>query len=144
MPHAVQAVVATATEAGGPAPWNLFPTWLGKQSKGAKHRRWMRDLSRRLGSDAIDAKELLCRHLFRPAAIAKDIVAQLDELHMNRDDMLEVLPDTLFEGDEALVKLDTKIKSGITREWNKSHPPIKKEVAADAETEEEEEDGEDD
>jgi len=144
MPHAVQAVVATATEAGGPAPWNLFPTWLGKQSKGAKHRRWMRDLSRRLGSDAIDAKELLCRHLFRPAAIAKDIVAQLDDLHMNRDDMLEVLPDTLFEGDEALVKLDTKTKSAITREWNKSHPPIKKEVAADAETEEEEEDGEDD
>jgi replication factor C subunit 1 len=131
MPHAVQAVVATATEAGGPAPWNLFPTWLGKQSKGAKHRRWHRDLSRRIGSDAIDAKEVLRLRLFQPRSTPKEIVAQLGELHMNRDDMLEVLTDTIFEGDEALVKLDTKIKSGITREWNKIHPAVKKEVAAD-------------
>lgn len=128
MPHAVQAVVATATEAGGAAPWNLFPTWLGKQSKGAKHARWHRDLSQRLGSDCLDAKELLRLHLFQPLP-AKTIVQRLTELHMTRDDMLEVLTDTIFEGDEALVKLDTKTKSGITREWNKLHPPstIKKE-----------------
>jgi len=121
MPHAVQAVVATATLAGGPAPWNLFPTWLGKQSKQSKHRRWHRDLSRRLGSDAMDAKELLRMKLFQPNP-AKEIVKTLEDFHLTRDDMLEVLTETIFEGDEALVKLDTKTKSGITREWNKKHP----------------------
>lgn len=125
MPHAVQAVVATATLAEGPAPWNLFPTWLGKQSKGGKHRRWHCDLSRRLGSDCIDAKELLRIKLFQPKP-AKEIVKTLEDLHLIRDDMLEVLTETIFEGDEALVKLDTKTKSGITREWNKKHPPLAK------------------
>ena len=121
MPHAVQAVVATATLAGGTAPWNLFPSWLGKQSKGAKHKRWHRDLSRRLGSDCLDAKELLRLKLFQPKP-AKEIVNTLTDLNMNRDDMLEVLTETIFEGDEALIKLDTKTKSAITREWNKLNP----------------------
>lgn len=137
MPHAVQAVVATATLAEGPAPWNLFPTWLGKQSKGAKHRRWHRDLSRRLGSDCLDAKEVLRLYLFQPKP-AKEIVKTLEDLHLTRDDMLEVLTETIFEGDEALVKLDTKIKSGITREWNKLHPSLAKREEKTAGEEEEE------
>jgi len=139
MPHAVQAVVATATLAEGPAPWNLFPSWLGKQSKGAKHRRWHRDLSRRLGSDCIDAKELLRMKLFQPKP-AKEIVNTLEDLHLTRDDMLEVLTETIFEEDEALVKLDTKIKSGITREWNKKHPTVKKVATEEEEEVESEED----
>jgi hypothetical protein len=52
--------------------------------------------------------------------------------------MLEVLTDTIFEGDEALVKLDTKTKSGITREWNKLHPIVKKAADEDEEVESEE------
>jgi replication factor C subunit 1 len=141
MPHAVQAVVTTATLAEGPAPWNLFPTWLGKQSKGAKHRRWHCDLSRRLGSDCLDAKELLRMKLFQPKPV-KEIVKTLEDLHLTRDDMLEVLTETIFEGDEALVKLDTKTKSGITREWNKKHPSLAKrgeDVVKKTATEEEEE-----
>jgi replication factor C subunit 1 len=132
MPHAVQAVVATASLTGGPAPWNLFPTWLGKQSKQSKHRRWHRDLSQRLGSDCLDAKELLRMYLFRPNP-AKEIIKTLEDFHLTRDDMLEVLSETTFEGDESLVKLDTKTKSGITREWNKSHPTIKKHSLEDEE-----------
>jgi replication factor C subunit 1 len=139
MPHALQAVVATATLAEGPAPWNLFPTWLGKQSKGAKHRRWHRDLSRRLGSDCLDAKELLRMKLFQSKP-TKEIVNTLEDLHLTRDDMLEVLTETIFEGDEALVKLDTKIKSGITREWNKKHPTVKKTVGEEDEEVESDED----
>ena len=141
MPHAVQAVVATATLAGGPAPWNLFPSWLGKQSKGAKHKRWHRDLSRRLGSDCLDAKELLRLKLFQPKP-AKEIVKTLTDLNLTRDDMLEVLTETTFEGDEALIKLDTKTKSAITREWNKLNPTTatKKETGIEDEVEIESED----
>jgi replication factor C subunit 1 len=141
MPHAVNAVVTTATLAGGPAPWNLFPSWLGKQSKRTKHERWHRDLSTRIGTDALDAKDLLRRKLFQ-AKPAKEILTILDDLHMTRDDMLEVLTDTIFEGDEALVKLDTKIKSAITREWNKKHPTLKKTVVEEEDTVEENEEEE--
>jgi replication factor C subunit 1 len=141
MPHAVNAVVTTATLAGGPAPWNLFPSWLGKQSKRIKHERWHRDLSTRIGTDALDAKDLLRRKLFQ-AKPAKEILTILDDLHMTRDDMLEVLTDTIFEGDEALVKLDTKIKSAITREWNKKHPTLKKTVVEEEDTVEESEEEE--
>jgi len=133
MPHAVNAVVATAILAGGPAPWNLFPTWLGKQSKRAKHERWHRDLSTRIGTDALDAKDLLRRKLFQ-AKPAKEILTTLHDLHMTRDDMLEVLTDTIFENDEALAKLDTKTKSAITREWNKQHPSTTK-IAAEEDIE---------
>ena len=59
---------------------------------------------------------------------------------MTRDDMLEVLTDTIFEGDEALVKLDTKTKSAITREWNKQHPSTTKITVEDDLEEESEED----
>ena len=138
MPHAVNAVVATATLAGGPAPWNLFPSWLGKQSKVAKHRRWHRDLSLRIGTNALDAKDLLRRKLFQ-AKPAKEILTTLHDLKMTRDDMLEVLTDTIFEGDEALVKLDTKTKSAITREWNKKYPSTTKIVVEDIEEEESDE-----
>ena len=132
MPHAVAAVAATATLAGGPAPWNLFPTWLGKQSKRGKHMRWHSDLSRRIGTDALDAKDLLRRKLFQ-AKPAKEILTTLHDLKMTRDDMFDVLTETVFEGDEALVKLDTKTKSAITREWNKQHPAHKKIVVEEEE-----------
>jgi replication factor C subunit 1 len=139
MPHAVAAIAATATFAAGPAPWNLFPSWLGKQSKRAKHERWHRDLSTRIGTNALDAKDLLRHKLFQ-AKPAKEILTTLHDLHMTRDDMLEVLTETVFEDDEALVKLDTKIKSAITREWNKQHPSTTKITVEDDLEEESEED----
>jgi hypothetical protein len=114
---------------------------LGKQSKRTKHERWHRDLSTRIGTDALDAKDLLRRKLFQ-AKPAKEILTILDDLHMTRDDMLEVLTDTIFEGDESLVKLDTKIKSAITREWNKKHPTLKKTVVEEEDTVEESEEEE--
>lgn len=123
MPHAVVAIATTATLAGGPAPWNLFPSWLGKQSKRAKHQRWMNDLSRRIGTDALEAKELLSKYLYQ-AKPAKDIIKTLLNFNMTRDDMLEVLPDLTFSGMD--LTLDTKTKSAITREWNKLNPAILK------------------
>ena len=75
--------------------------------------------------------------LFQPKP-AKEIVKILEDLHLTRDDMLEVLTETIFEGDEALVKLDTKIKSGITREWNKLYPTVKKVAIEEEEVESEE------
>jgi hypothetical protein len=61
---------------------------------------------------------------------------------MTRDDMFDVLTETVFEGDEALVKLDTKTKSAITREWNKKHPALKKTVVEEEDIVEESEEEE--
>ena len=59
---------------------------------------------------------------------------------MTRDDMLEVLPELTFSGTE--LKLDTKTKSAITREWNKikpvslKHPDTEEDVGSSEEEEE--------
>ena len=126
LPASVQSAVEAATVAGGPAPFQIFPSWLGKMSKGTKHRRMTRDLRRRLGSGfssmeaVVDARSLLRARLFRAGATGTGIVDELVSLGLTRDDMMETLVDTVFTGDEASIAgLDTKTKGAVTREWKK-------------------------
>jgi len=121
LPYAVSAIVRAATACNGTAPFQLFPSWLGKHSKRLKHRRWFNDMGRRIGhrSDMYETNDVLRARLFRPGASGSAIVDTLCELRLTRDDMMEALTDTVFKGDESRVSLDTKTKGAITREWKK-------------------------
>ena len=124
LPTAVSAIVsATAACVGGTPPFQIFPAWLGKQSKRSKHRRWieqMRGAVSGRGEDLCDTLDTLRCRLFKGAPGAGAICEDLDALHLTRDDMLETLVETAL--DESSVKLDTKTKSAISREWKKRHP----------------------
>lgn len=126
LPAAVDTVVTAARHVDGPAPFQLFPTWLGKQSKRTKHRRLLSELREhtRITGDPglMDSRDILRLHTFAPSLTPKERVARLDALGLTRDDMLETLVETVFKGDEANVALDTKAKSALTREWKKVHP----------------------
>jgi Replication factor RFC1 C terminal domain len=134
----------------GPAPFQIFPAWLGKQSKRGKHRRLLEELRGRTGGEAnlLDTRSALRVLLFDPKTKGpKDIVARLDTFNMTRDDMLETLVETCFTGDESSIALDTKTKGAITREWKKLHPTSTIAVATketDLEMDEGEDVGDDD
>ena len=120
LPGALMNIVGAAAAADGPAPFQIFPSWLGKHSKRLKHRRMLTTLRHggRFGTDTnlLDSLSLLRARLFRGTA-APLIVDELVSLGMTRDDMLETLVETAFP-DEP-VTLDSKLKGGITREWKK-------------------------
>jgi replication factor C subunit 1 len=123
LPSSVAMVVSAASAAQGPAPFNIFPSALGKLSKKNKHMRMMRDMRRhgQFGSmeALLDSRDLLRKRLFKSGGGAKEIVDDLLTLGLTRDDMLETLVETVFPGDEESVSLDTKTKSAVSREWRK-------------------------
>ena len=124
MPHAVNAVVSTAVSTEGIAPFQIFPSWLGKQSKRLKHRRWLRDMRSRgvlggSGEGMLDTLDCLRSMLFVKGKSASEIVGRLVDIGATRDDMLETITDMTYKEDIGRVALDTKTKGGITREWKK-------------------------
>jgi replication factor C subunit 1 len=124
MPYAVSAVVSTAVATEGIAPFQIFPSWLGKQSKRLKHRRWLRDMrGRRVlsssGTCMLDTLDALRTMLFVKGKSASEIVERLVDIGATRDDMLETITDMTYKDDVGRVALDTKTKGGITREWKK-------------------------
>lgn len=124
LPASIQSVVEAATVAGGPAPFQIFPSWLGKMSKTTKHRRMTREIRQRGGFPSteavLDARSLLRARLFRAGLSGEAIVDDLVALGLTRDDMMETLVETVFTGDESAVAgLDTKTKGAVTREWKK-------------------------
>ncbi len=128
LPGAMLSVVAAAKAANGPPPFQIFPQYLGKQSKRTKHGRWLQDLKVRMASTdqaLLDTRSVLRATLFDKAATIPNICSALESLGMERDDMLETLVETAFKGDEADVAMETKKKSALTREWKKRHPESK-------------------
>ena len=123
LPAAVNAVITAAQAADGPAPFQIFPSWLGKQSKRTKHRRLLSDVEAHLRTHGdpyvSDTRSFLRTDLFRGDRTPADVVGRLLELGMTREDMLETLVDTCFKGEESAVAMETKKKSAITREWKK-------------------------
>lgn len=125
LPGAMMSVVAAAKAANGPPPYQIFPQWLGKQSKRGKHQRLLRDMQGRMHVHdplLMDTRSALRASLFAKDATVPNICASLTALGMTRDDMLETLVETTFKGDEAEVAMETKKKSALTREWKKLHP----------------------
>jgi len=127
LPHYVANVVSTTKAVKGYAPFQIFPQWLGKNSKRLKHRRWMSDLSQKLqcGSgmggmrlDYADAlQQIVCGKLVTDKPDIRGAIQMLDELGLTRDDLMEAIGDVVLGG----VEIPTKVKTAFTREYNKTH-----------------------
>jgi replication factor C subunit 1 len=116
LPAAVTCVVTSAMVVDGPAPFQIFPAWLGKHSKRMKHKRMMQELGY-----GYEERDILRMHLYG-SKTPNQIVDTMDELGIRRDGMMETLVLTVFKGDEASVSMSAKQKSAVSREWNKRHP----------------------
>lgn len=126
LPAATVAVAGAAAATKGPAPFQIFPAWLGKASKRTKHRRLTGDLVARAASavprsqdDLCDVLEVLRKKTDRllTETDVSGAVTTLLESQMTRDDVFETLVDVTFVA--PLTTLDTKKKAAFTREWNK-------------------------
>jgi hypothetical protein len=150
LPHYVQNVAAAAKSVSGPAPFQIFPQWLGKNSKRLKHRRYMDDLSSKVNCsndvfrlDYADAiHQILLEPLTCDSPDIKGTIKTMDSLKLTRDDLVN-LQEVLIEQ----IELPTKTKTAFTREYNKTHlkntgKNIKKLTAATDDEEELEEDEE--
>jgi len=123
MPAAAVSIVHAASHAGGKAPFQIFPSWLGKQSRRGKHMRQLAAMRRNTRAPSnfamMESRDVYRQRLFRDGLDAPQTVARLVEYGLTRDDMFEALTETVFKGDEDIVAMETKKKSAITREWNK-------------------------
>ena len=129
LPHYVQSVVSAAKTVSGPAPFQIFPSWLGKNSKRLKHKRYIDDLSSKVfcsnDSFRLDYAEPLQNMLLNPLKLEKPdikvVIQNMDNLRLTRDDVMDNLQEILFEK----IELATKTKTAFTREYNKAHPDKK-------------------
>lgn len=131
LPHYVANVVSIVKTVKGYAPFQIFPQWLGKNSKRLKHKRWIGDLSQKLRCgtnegmrlDYVDSlQQILCGGLVADKPDIKGVISVLDGLGITRDDLMETIGDIVFDG----IEIPTKIKTAFTREYNKSHSGVKK------------------
>ncbi len=148
LPHYVSSIVACARSVAGPAPFQIFPQWLGKNSKRLKQMRWMTDISDRMrmnggGVDLrLDYMDPLQSILLNPLKADKPdykgLIQKMDGLRLTRDDLMDAFADvTLWDpafGEK--VEIATKVKTAFTREYNKAHSSgaVKKKGAKKAKT----------
>jgi replication factor C subunit 1 len=121
LPAATIAVSAAASATCGPAPFQLFPSYLGKMSKRGKHTNSYKELGSILHcstSEIIDSVGLLRTRLYG-AKNAATICSELQKLGLSRDIMFDTLGDTVFTGDETTINMESKLKAEITRLWKK-------------------------
>jgi replication factor C subunit 1 len=154
LPHYVQSVVSCVKSVSGFAPFQIFPQWLGKNSKRLKHKRYVDDLASKMSTsngafrlDYADAIQgILLGGLKTDTSLKPDIkgvIQAIDGLGLTRDELMDNLMEFMFEK----LEIPTKVKTAFTREYNKMHPDKKvsggyKKVAknSDEESEEGEED----
>lgn len=129
LPHYVQSVVSAAKTVSGPAPFQIFPSWLGKNSKRLKHKRYVDDLSSKMRSsnnafrlDYADAIQgILLGGLQGDKPDIKGVIGAMDSLGLSRDDLMDCLLEVVFDK----VDIPTKVKTVFTREYNKMYPDKK-------------------
>lgn len=125
LPNYVAAVSSAARTVSGPAPFQIFPSWLGKNSKRLKHKRQLDDISTKMNCSSntfrLDYASALQNILLTPLKNDKpDIkgtIKTMDELKITRDDLMETLQEICLEK----VEIPTKSKTAFTREYNKTH-----------------------
>jgi replication factor C subunit 1 len=125
LPHYVQSTVAAVKSVAGPAPFQIFPAWLGKNSKRLKHTRYMDGLSSKLFCSnqdmRLDYADTLQTVILEPLKAekpdVKGAIGVLDGLRLTRDDIMENLQEVMFDK----VDIPTKVKTALTREYNKTH-----------------------
>lgn len=165
LPAIVTNTVLTAKTVSGPAPFQIFPQFLGKNSKRLKQERWISALAKKMRCSksvmrldyAGPLRLSLLAALQQEKPDIKGLIARLDTLGLTRDDLMETLCevcldtpckvslDTPCEVSLDTVEIPTKIKTAFTREWNKGHNSElitqgkkKKKVSIDSESEMEE------
>ena len=132
LPYYVQNIVAAAKTVSGPAPFQIFPSWLGKNSKRLKHKRYIDDLSSKMvcsnDSFRLDYADAIQNILLTPLkseTLSKpDIqstIQTMDQMRFTRDDIMDNLQEIMFKK----VEISTKVKTAFTREYNKAHPDKK-------------------
>jgi replication factor C subunit 1 len=148
LPHFVNTVVSAARTVSGPAPFQIFPAWLGKNSKRLKHTRYIDNLSSKVLSSnetfRLDYAESLQNILLNPLKAdkpdIKGVIKTMDQMRFTRDDLMDNLPEFMFDK----IDISTKVKTALTREYNKAHPDkktaktIKKLSANDMESDDDE------
>lgn len=144
LPHVVHSTVAISRKVTGPCPFQIFPRLLGQNSKRGKHRRWMEEVGRARGlsaaSERLDEAEYMQQILLSPLlmadkAMVQGVIGRMDEVGITRDQLIENVCESVW----GAVDVPSKLKTALTREYNKGHAVrrVKKE-------EDEEEDGEED
>jgi replication factor C subunit 1 len=130
LPHVVHSTVAAARTVQGPAPFQIFPQLLGKNSKRAKHRRLLEEVGRvrhqsvrslRL-NELEPIEKILLQPLQKDKPDIKAAIQRMDAIHLTRDHLVENIAENLFYPTE----IPTKVKTAFTREYNKGHQGVRK------------------
>ena len=123
LPHIVSNTTAVTKMVSGPAPHQIFPQFLGKESKRTKHKGWCKDLAYRMD---IPVKKMRLDYMgsihtllmswlyYTKKEGAKEAVHNMTELGLLREDI-----DTIHDLSMEKVEIPTKNKSAITREFTK-------------------------
>ena len=130
LPHVVHSTVAAARTVQGPAPFQIFPQLLGKNSKRAKHRRLLEEVGRVRHQSVRSLRlyelepmeKILLQPLQKEKPDIKGAIQRMDAIQMTRDHLVENIAENLFYPTE----ISTKVKTAFTREYNKGHRSVRK------------------
>jgi replication factor C subunit 1 len=130
LPHVVHSTVAAARTVQGPAPFQIFPQLLGKNSKRAKHRRLLEEVGRIRHQSVRSMRlyelepmeKILLQPLQKEKPDIKGAIQRMDAIHLTRDHLVENITENLFYPTE----IPTKVKTAFTREYNKGHQGVRK------------------
>ena len=130
LPHVVHSTVAAARTVQGPAPFQIFPQLLGKNSKRAKHRRLLEEVGRVRHQSVRSMRlyelepmeKILLQPLQKEKPDIKGAIQRMDAVHLTRDHLVENIAENLFYPTE----ISTKVKTAFTREYNKGHRSVRK------------------
>lgn len=131
LPQVVHSTVAASRKRTGTCPFQIFPQLLGKNSKKNKHVRWIQDIGRLRGCSAssvrLNETEWIQKILLygmtkemnktEEKSAVSDLISRMDDMDLTRDQLMEHMDDTLL----SPVQVPTKVKTAITREYNKTH-----------------------
>lgn len=123
LPLLVQNTVSVSRLVSGPAPFQIFPQLLGKMSKKSKHVRFIEAMAKRqrcsssvMRLDYVDALQtIVSQPLLAEKPDIKGAITLMTGIGINRDDLLETIPAVVSQP----VEIPTKVKTALTREWNK-------------------------
>ena len=130
LPHVVHSTVAAARTVQGPAPFQIFPQLLGKNSKRAKHRRLLEEVGRVRHQSVRSIRlyelepieKIILQPLQKDKPDIKAAIQRMDAIHLTRDHLVENIAENLFYPTE----ITTKVKTAFTREYNKGHQSVRK------------------
>jgi replication factor C subunit 1 len=121
LPHIVSNAAAVTKMVTGPAPNQIFPQFLGKESKRTKHRTWSKDMAYRMDIpvkkmrlDYMGAIHTLVLNWLLKKDGAKEAAKNMTELGLIREDL-----DTIQDLSMEKMEIPTKNKTAVTREFTK-------------------------